>query len=78
LLRQSLLFVSVLRLSTRRVPRAVRPGPVPEFRCGCRQRPMRHRRGRFIIGSERTGMAGTGLLSAVRHLASHLLDGSSR
>ena len=56
LLWQSLLFVSVLRLPVRYVPQAVRPGPVPDFRCGCRGRPTRHHGGRFITGSEGKGM----------------------
>jgi len=59
LLRQSLVFVSALRLSARHTPR-VRPGPVPAFRCGCHQRPMHHHRGRFVIGSKRMGRVGTG------------------
>ena len=58
LLRQSLVFVSALRSLAWRGPR-VRLGPVPEFRCGCRQRRMHPHRGQFIIDSERMGMVGT-------------------
>jgi hypothetical protein len=57
LLRHSSLFVSALRLLAWRAPR-VRPGPIPEFRCGCRQQRMHHHRGQFIIGSERMRMVG--------------------